>query len=138
TQTWYTALAENSINRAVSRWVGPSTQLGLNLERPFGNNLYRGRLASAQADTRTRAIEATDLQRQIRLGVVQAVSTLPDAISQVQQAEAAVGFYKNIYDADIERYRTGDATLIDTVLTQQQQTEAMLTLVAARAQLAHL
>ena len=49
-----------------------------------------------------------------------------------------VGFYKNIYDADVERYRTGDATLIDTVLTQQQQTEAMLTLVAARAQLAHL
>lgn len=138
TSTWYTALEEDSIRRAIDRWVGPSTQISLQLERPTGNNLFRGQLVEREADTRSREIAATDLQRQIRLGVVQAASTLPDAVAQVQQAEAAVGFYRNIYDADVARFRTGEATLIDTVITQQQQTETMLSLIAARAQLARL
>ena len=136
--TWFTALDENNFSRAVGRWVGPSTQVGLNLEKPIGNNTYRGQLTERQADVRSREIAATDLQRQIRLGVVQAASSLPEAIAQVQQAEAAVGFYKNIYDADVERFRTGEATLIDTVITQQAQTESLLALTAARNALAHL
>ncbi|HEV3139055.1 MAG TPA: TolC family protein [Vicinamibacterales bacterium] len=136
--TWFTALDENNFSRAVGRWVGPSTQVALNLEKPLGNNLYRGQLTQRQADVRTREIAAIDLQRQIRLSVVQATSSLPDAIAQVQQAEAAVGFYKNIYDADVERFRTGEGTLIDTVITQQSQTEALLALTAARNALAHL
>jgi len=136
--TWFTALDENNFSRAIGRWVGPSTQVGLNLEKPLGNNTYRGQLTQRQADVRSRDIAAVDLQRQIRLGVVQAASSLPEAIAQVQQAEAAVGFYKNIYDADVERFRTGEATLIDTVITQESQTEAELALTAARNALAHL
>src|SRR5262249_48093533 len=138
TSTWFTALRENSPGIALQRWVGPSTQLGLQYEKPFGNNLYRGELVSRQADLRSREIAATDLQRQIRLGVLQASNTLPDVVAQARQAEGPVGFYRNIYDADVERYRTGEATLIDTVITEQQQTEAMLALLTARNQLAHL
>jgi outer membrane protein TolC len=110
----------------------------LQFEKPLGNNQYRGQLTSREASVRSSEIEATDLQRQIRLGALQATSTLPDVVAQAQQAEAAVGFYRNIYDADVERYRTGEATLIDTVITQQQQTEAMLALLSARHQLAQL
>ena len=138
TSTWFTALRENSPGIALQRWVGPSTQLGLQFEKPFGNNLYRGQLVSREADLRSREIAATDLQRQIRLGTLQATSTLPDVVAQARQAEAAVGFYANIYNADLERYRTGEATLIDTVITQQQQTEAMLAALTARHQLAEL
>ncbi|HYM24612.1 MAG TPA: TolC family protein [Vicinamibacterales bacterium] len=137
-QTYYTALDENNFSRAVSRWVGPSTQVGLDFEKPFGNNTYKGQLTQHQADVRSKDIAAIDLQRQIRLGVVQAASSLPDAIAQVQQAEAAVGFYKSIYDADVERFRSGEGTLIDTTITQQSQTEAALALTAARNALAHL
>jgi outer membrane protein TolC len=136
--TWFTALDENNFSRAIGRWVGPSTQVGLNFSKPLGNNTYRGQLTQRQADVRTKEIAAVDLQRQIRLSVVQAASTLPDAVAQVQQAEAAVGFYKNIYDADVERFRTGEGTLIDTVITQQSQTEALLALTTARNALAHL
>lgn len=138
TSTWFTALRENSPGIALQRWVGPSANLALQYEKPLGNNLFRGQLVSREADVRSRDIAATDLQRQIRLGVLQASSTLPDVVAQARQAEAAVGFYRNIYDADVERYRTGEATLIDTVITQQQQTEAMLALLAARHQLAQL
>jgi outer membrane protein TolC len=136
TSTWYTAIGENSVRRSLSRWVGPSTQLALQLEKPLGNNVLRGQLVERSADERAREISAMDLRRQIRLGVLQASSTLADVVAQVRQAEAAVGYFRNIYDADVQRYQTGEATLIDTVITEQQQTEALFALTAARNQLA--
>jgi outer membrane protein TolC len=138
TSTWFTAIGENSVRRSLSRWVGPSTQLALQFEKPLGNNQLRGQLAERTADARARQISAMDLRRQIRLGVLQASSTLNDAAAQVRQAEAAVGYFRNIYDADIQRYQTGEATLIDTVITEQQQTEALFALTSARNQLAHV
>jgi outer membrane protein TolC len=138
TSTWFTAIGENSVSRSLSRWVGPSTQLALQFEKPLGNNQLRGQLAERTADARARQISAMDLRRQIRLGVLQASSTLNDAAAQVRQAEAAVGYFRNIYDADIQRYQTGEATLIDTVITEQQQTEALFALTSARNQLAHV
>src|SRR5439155_9443215 len=138
TNTFFTAIGENSVSRTISRWVGPSTQLSLQLEKPLGNNTLRGQLLEAQASAKARTISANDLRRQIRLSVLQASTTLADAIAQVQQAEAAVGFFRNIYDADVQRFQTGEATLIDTVVTEQQQTEALFSLTVARSQLAKL
>ena len=119
TSTWFTAIGENSASRTLSRWVGPSTQIALQLEKPLGNNVLKGQLAERQADTKARTITANDLRRQIRLGVLQASATLGDAIEQVRQAEAAVGFFRSIYDADVQRFQTGEATLIDTVVTER-------------------
>jgi outer membrane protein TolC len=136
--TWYTALEERTIARAIDRWVGPSATLELQVERPFGKNLARGQLAQRQADLRARQITAADVQRQIGLGVVQASSSLPDAIARVRQAQASVGFYEQIVKAEFQRFESGDATLIDTVLMEQQQTESQLSLLAAQRQLGRL
>jgi outer membrane protein TolC len=136
--TWYTALEERSIQRAIDRWVGPSGSLQLALEKPLGNNLYRGQLTQREADVRARQIDATDLQRQIGLGVVQAASALPDALARLRQAQASVGFYNDIVNAEIARFRTGDATLIDTVIMQQQQNESQLALIAAEREVGRL
>ena len=40
-------------------------------------------------------------------------------------------------DAETQRLRIGEATLVDTVLTQQQQTLALASLTLARQDLAH-
>jgi len=136
--TWYTALEERTIARAIDRWVGPSTSLGLQLEKPIGNNVLRGQLVQREADARQRQIAADDLRRVVRLGVIETMRSLREAIDRVEQARAAVEFYQRTVDAEVERFRTGEATLIDTVLTEQQRTEARLQLVSAEQTLAQL
>ncbi len=136
--TWYTALEERTIARAIDRWVGPSTNLGLQFERPVGNNVLRGQVVQREADAAQRGVTAEDLKRQARLGVIETVRSLQEAVTRVEQAQAALDFYQRTIEAEIERFRTGEATLIDTVVTEQQRTEAHLQLVAAQHELAQL
>jgi outer membrane protein TolC len=136
--SWFTALGERDFGRSISRWVGPSASVSLEMERPLGNNIYRGQLLQTEADLHQRRIASADLNRQIKLGVVQATALMRETIARLQQAQAAVGFYKSTIESETERFKTGDATLIDTVLTQEQQTEAQLTLIAAQHDLAQL
>jgi outer membrane protein TolC len=135
---WTTALDERTVSSAVDRWVGPSTTVALEFEKPLGNNVFRGRLAQQQADLRQRQIDVADLRRLIRLAVVRSARSVQDAVGRVQHAEAAVGFYQTTVDAEIERLRAGESTVVDTVLTEQQQTEAQRALIAARKELAQL
>jgi outer membrane protein TolC len=134
--TFFTALNGGSAANALSRWVGPSGSFGLQVTKPLGNNVLRGLLAEQEAALLTQQINRTDLARQIQLNVIQATSTIQESMRRVQQNQAAVGFYQATIDAEVARLRTGDATLIDTITTQQQQVAALLGLVGARLDLA--
>jgi outer membrane protein TolC len=134
--TFFTALNGGSAANALSRWVGPSGSFGLQVTKPLGNNVLRGQLAEQEAALLTQQINRTDLARQIQLNVIEATTTIQESIRRVQQTQASVGFYQTTIDAEVARLRTGDATLIDTITTQQQQVAALLGLVAARLDLA--
>lgn len=134
--TWFTAIGEGNGTNALDRWVGPSAGIGLQYEKPLGNNLARGTLVQREAAVQLAQIDQRDLDRRIRLGVVEAVGTIEEAAARVAQAEAAVGFYETTVNAELQRFRAGDATLFDTVLTRQQQIQAQLALVLARQDLA--
>jgi outer membrane protein TolC len=134
--SWFTALGEGSGPKALDRWVGPSASVGFNYEKPLGNNAAQGALVQAEADVAQRQIAERDLDRRIRLRVVESAGTLEQAAARVTQAEAAVGFYETTVNADLQRFRTGDVTLLDTVITQQQQIDAQLGLILARQDLA--
>lgn len=154
-ETYYTALGEVgptelvddngnkftqdfSFGDVIDRWVGPSVTLKLDLEKPLGNNAARGRLASAEADRRSRQIEAADLRRQIRLAVTRTVQTLAETVGRLQQVQAAVGYYGETIKSEISRFRASEATLINTIQTEQQATEAELQLIAAQQEVANL
>ena len=134
--SWFTALGEGSGPKALDRWVGPSASVGFQYQKPLGNNSARGALAQREAEVAQRQISQRDLDRRIRLRVVESVGTLEQAAARVAQAEAAVGFYATTVNADLQRFRTGDVTLLDTVITQQQQIDAQLGLILARQDLA--
>jgi outer membrane protein TolC len=134
--TYLTALDERTVSRALDRWVGPSLSLSLEYERPLGNNTYRGQLAQREADTRGQRITSVDTGRQIELGIVRTAGLVREAVARVRQAEAAVAFATKTVESETERYKMGDVTLLDTVLTRQQQTDAELALVTARQELA--
>ncbi|MGE5244845.1 MAG: TolC family protein [Betaproteobacteria bacterium] len=136
--TWYTGLDEAVVSSALKRWVGPSYDLSLDIEKPFGNNLLRGQYVQAQAGSASSEIAAIDLQRQVRLNVVRTVRTLSEATERVKEAQAAVNFYDQTIQSEMDRYRIGEVTLIDTITTEGQQADARRALVAAQADLAQL
>jgi outer membrane protein TolC len=136
--SWWTGNDEAIVKRALSRWVGPSYHLGLDVEKPFGNNFLRGLYVEAQAGSASSQIMSGDLQRQIRLSVVRTARSLNEAIQRVRQAQAAVNFYQQTVDAEISRFQIGEVTLIDTITTEAQQADARRALVAAQQDLAQL
>lgn len=133
-----TALDEAVVSRALDRWVGPSTNLTVDYEKPLGNNAARGRLQQREAELRRLQISTGDLKRRTSLDVIRAARSLREAVARVQQAELAVSFYRATTDSEVERLRAGESTLINTILTEDQQTSALLSLNAARRDLATL
>jgi outer membrane protein TolC len=135
---WWTALGERSVDSAIDRWVGPSTDVSLELEKPLGNNAAGGRYAQRQAEVRQQQISTLDLRRQIGLAIIRAARSMQQARLRAEQAQASVDAYQKTVDADVERFRAGDVTLIDTLLTEQQQVDAKLSLISAQQDLATL
>jgi outer membrane protein TolC len=132
------ALGEGSFSEAVDRWTGPAGAIALTYEKEIGNRTFRGRYDQNASLVRQRDISAGDLERNIRIGVVEALRTLEEAVARLAQAEAAAGYFQESIDAEIEKLRVGASTLIDAVVTEQQRTGADLSLVAARQQVAVL
>lgn len=122
----------------VDRWVGPSLEASLDFERPLANNAAEGRLAQQRAELRRREITANDLRRLARLGVVRSARSLVESIDRVRAAEESVRFYEQTIQGDFERFRAGDITALDTIITVEQQVDALLSLVAARRDVAKL
>jgi outer membrane protein TolC len=133
-----TGLEEGIVGHALDRMVGPSTNLSINFEKPFGNNQYGGRYEQADADRRRLQVLNSDLQRTTRLGVVRASQALREAVARAQQAEASARAYQQITDSEFERLRAGETTLIDVILTEDQQVSAQVALSAARRDVAAL
>lgn len=129
---------KESFSGTIDRWVGPSVEASLDYERPFGNNQAEGRLAQQRSELRRREIASADLRRVVRLGVLRSARLLAESIDRVRSAEDAVKFYDATILGDMERFRSGDLTLLDTIITEEQQVDALLALVAARRDVARL
>jgi len=135
---WASAFGETTLGNATDRWVGPSFTISVELEKPLGNNFFQGLLISRRADVRRSAIANADLERVIRLSIARTAVTLLDAAERRRQAQDSVDFYQNTIDAEIQRFQAGDSTLVDTILTEDQQTGARLALAAAQQEFAQL
>jgi outer membrane protein TolC len=134
---WWNALGEGSASEPFSAdVVGPSYNLALSFEVPFANNVQQGLLMQARANSRSRSILAEDLGRAIRSRIVEAVGSLAATSEQLRFSTDAVASYQSSLDAEIEKFRAGVATLIDTLLTEQRLTESRLGEISARQQYA--
>jgi outer membrane protein len=135
-ETYMSAVDEKKIANTIDRWVGPSQSLRLEFEHPFGNNTAEGRYAQRRAEASQRLIDTQDLRRQIQLAVVRTTMQVRQAAGRVEQSRLGVDASQRTTDAEIERFRSGEATLIDTLITEQQLVDARLALVSAQADLA--
>jgi hypothetical protein len=65
-------------------------------------------------------------------------TALAEAARQVQQYREAVDFYRESVQSEIEKFRLGVSTLIDTIFTEQNQISAELALIDSQQRYAEL
>jgi outer membrane protein TolC len=130
--------SHDGFSSALDRWVGPSFTLTLQYEKPLGNNGAKGRLAQREAEAAQRQIEQGDIQRQVRLNVGRAATALVESIGRLKQTQEAAGYYDQTIQSEIARFRAGEATLINTITTEEQATETDLLRIQAQQDVANL
>ena len=122
----------------LNRWAGPSIDLGVSAEKPIGNNTYKGRLEQREAILRQSVINREDLQRTIGTNISSIVATLAELLQAFDANSRAVEEYKSLIANEDEKLRVKTATIVDTLLTQQQYSDALFSLADARQQIANL
>jgi outer membrane protein TolC len=120
------------IKQAFRQKWEPVGSVTANFELPFGNNRRLGRFAQATASVRESEIRVADLGRSIQNTVPRLAETLRRLRAEWEQRQEVVIQYAATWDT-AQRLRTaGDMTLIDTLLTEQQLTQARLQLVQVK------
>ena len=112
--------------------VGPSGQVNLSIDWPFKNNVAKGKFAEARATQQRAEIDARNLERLISARVEQLVGQLRQAAAEVERLERSAEYYRKTIEDEIERFKAGEATAVDVVLTEEQETSALLSVVAAK------
>lgn len=121
-----------------NNWVFRSGSAGIDYEVPFGNNVAMGLLEQRRSAYNQTRIDATNIERLIALNITQYAESLKVAADRLKAAEEAVRNYDQTIQAEQARFKGGDASLLDTILTEQQTTSARLAFVTAQQEYATL
>jgi outer membrane protein TolC len=132
------AIGEDSFSNMADTWANPSWRVRVQGEHVFGNNERIGRYEQSAARLDQQAIQSGDLDRNIRLNVVLAYSSLEEAIARYREALRVAELFQQTVDAEFEKLRLGSSTLIDAIQTEQQKTQAELSVVTALQEVAAL
>jgi outer membrane protein TolC len=133
---WGTSVSEDKPK--LGSWAFRSGHATLDFEVPFGNDTQQGLFLQQQASLHQATISATDLARTISLNVFQAGEALRLAVDKIKSADEAVRYYDKTIDDERAKLRSGDSTLIDTILTEQQTTAARMARITALQEYAGL
>lgn len=119
---------------ASGKTVGPSYGIALRFALPIGNNEARGRLLQAESNLDSAEIDKVDLSRKIGINVQQAIASLDRVRRELEQRASNLENQRKTLEASFELLKVGDITVIDTLTTEDQLTQATLSWIeAARA-----
>jgi len=126
---FYTGGYRNAFN---SRFTGPNVIVGLKLQLPFANNVQRGLLAQAESTRQQSVVREGDLARVIRAQILQVLKDVQMSAREVGIRKVAAEQFVLTIDAAFARYRAGEMSLLDAIVTERDQTQSLLDLVLAR------
>jgi outer membrane protein TolC len=104
----------------------------LRVSFPFKNNTARGRLLQSEAILSQSGIQRRDLERVIDSNITDLLGELRGALGEITALRLSASFYEETMQGVSERFRRGEASLIDTILTEERLTFAMVDLVRAQ------
>jgi outer membrane protein/adhesin transport system outer membrane protein len=125
---WY---SPRGFGRAISNKYLPEVRVQVSFDIPFGNNAARGRMERTLQTLRQSELRTTDLKRTIQQNVTQAGAALRAARAEVEQRRKAVAQHEATWKAAQELRKAGELSLVDTLMTEQDLTNARLQLVQA-------
>jgi outer membrane protein TolC len=112
------------------RWE-PFVFASLAVELPFGNSRARGRLVQSQATLSSAEIQAVNLDRVARENIVASEAALRRAAQAVESIRGAVAASQRSLESTMEQLKAGEATLFNTLRTEEDLVTDRLQLVAA-------
>lgn len=112
------------------RWE-PFVFASVAVDLPFGNNVLRGRLRQSQATLNNAEIQSVRLERVARENIVSSEAALRRAAQAVEAQRAAVAASQRTLDNTMEQLKAGEATLFNTLRTEEDLLTDRLQLVAA-------
>lgn len=112
--------------------AGPSFNISFKLVLPPANREAEGRLIQAQALRDEAGVRRREVARRIRNGVVEAIGSLDRANAEAAARDLSAAGYERTFGNTRELLTAGEATLVDTVLTEEQWTQSRLDAIDAR------
>lgn len=112
------------------RWE-PFVSASMTVELPFGNNTARGRLRQSQATLANAEIQAVRLERVAKENLVASEAGLRRAAQAVEAFRSAVQASQRSLDTTLEQLKAGEATLFNTLRTEEDLVNDRLQLLAA-------
>lgn len=112
--------------------AGPSFTLSFKLGLPVGNRETEGRLVQARATRLQAGIRRAEISRRIGLGVYEVLTSLQLAADEAAARDRAAERYEKTLADTGELLRAGEATFVDTLLTEEQWTLARRDAIDAR------
>lgn len=116
--------------------VGPSARLAITVEWPFANQVAQGRYGELRALYHSSGIQTRNLERVLSTRVEELSGAAEKARAELVRSQEAVRAYEELIAVEVERFRLGEATAADVVLTEENRVAAGLALVAAEQRLA--
>jgi len=117
-------------------YTGPSFSARFNMNWAIANNAAKGNLVKARATLNKSQISADDLKRVIAADVVKVLESMKNTANQMVKNTESADLYKETMKNEIEKYRAGTSTLIDTILTEDQLTNSLQDIITVKAQYA--
>ncbi|MEP6668086.1 MAG: TolC family protein [Chthoniobacter sp.] len=122
--------------RAFDREVGPSVSAALSFAWPLENNFARGQYEQSTSFYNTSLIQTDQLSRSIIASVVVDLSAVQLGRDQIDKALESSNDFEKALETEREKLKLGNSTLINTIETEQNLTNALLQVISARQQYA--
>ncbi len=105
---------------------------------PVGNNSAKGRLIQQEALYEQSRVNTKNLARSIAFGITTGLSSLSKSAEELEKTEEAHRYYEISLRQEKEKYTLGTATLLDIVTYEERLTNAMLSVLSAKRNLANV
>ena len=114
--------------------AGPSYFLGLRFDYPFGNNFAKGALKESEARLRQAKLSTGIITRSILSNIVTARTSVQNSLRQISALESSRTALVASLNAEQERFKMGESTLLDTIQTEERLTGANSGIIEAKLQ----
>jgi outer membrane protein TolC len=121
---------------AYGREVGPSVSAALSFAWPLENNLARGQFEQSSSFYQQSLIQTDQLSQSIVSSVMVDVSAVQLGREAIDQAQESADDFEKALENEREKLKVGNSTLLNTIETEQNLTNALLQVISARQQYA--